>query len=119
MQKGHHAISGLRELVAQSIHTYCAFLSEMKMVYSRNGYQDSMSGLTWRDLLRRVSLVPLLFLPCKQWWRQNIICKQLLFNLIIAPHVFIAYKSLQVYLFIHDAAANLCFSLPPSEAEAK
>ena len=68
MQKGHHAIKGLRELVEHNIHTYYEFLLEMKMVYSRNGYQDSMSGHTWRDLLRRVLFVPYgSYLANKTW----------------------------------------------------
>ena len=58
MQKEHHAISGLRELVEQSILTYYEFPSEMKMGYLRNGYQDLMCGHTWKHLLRWISLVP-------------------------------------------------------------
>jgi len=52
MQKEHHAISGLRELVEHSILTYYEFPSEMKMGYLRNGYQDLMCGHTWKHLLR-------------------------------------------------------------------
>jgi len=58
MQKEHHAISGLRELVEHSILTYYEFPSEMKMGYLRNGYQDLMCGHTWKHLLRWISLVP-------------------------------------------------------------
>jgi hypothetical protein len=51
MQKEHHAINGLRELVEHNILTFYEFPSEMKTGYLRNGYQDLMCGHIWKHLL--------------------------------------------------------------------